>query len=96
MHFKSVAIILIYWITVLQFLLNRHIFRIANTTAFEQKTKMATRILTCYGLTTAKLFFDGNESKYELWEVKFLGYLRIQQLHQIIPSPIDHSDDMDL
>ena len=42
-----------------------------------------------------KLFFDGNESKYELWEVKFLGYLRIQHLHQIILSPTDQSDNMD-
>ena len=41
-------------------------------------------------------FFYGNESKYELWEVKSLGYLRIQHLHQIILSPTDQSDDMDL
>ena len=40
-------------------------------------------------------FFDGDESKYKLWEVKFLGYLRIQYLHQIILSPTDQSDDMD-
>ena len=26
------------------------------------------------------LLFDGNESKYELWEVKFLGYMRLQKL----------------
>ena len=32
-------------------------------------------------------FFDGDESKYELWEVKILGYLRIQHLHQIILIP---------
>ena len=56
---------------------------------------MATRISTGYGLRTAKPFFDGNESKYELWKVKFLGHLRIQHLHQIILSPTDQSDDMD-
>ena len=39
--------------------------------------------------------FDGNESKYELWEVKFLGYFRIQHLHQIILSPTDQSDYME-
>ena len=49
-----------------------------------------------YGLIAAKPFFDGDESKYELWEVKFLGYLRIQHLHQIILSPTDQSDDMDI
>ena len=47
------------------------------------------------GLRAAKHFFDGNESKYELWEVKFLGYLRIQHLHQIILSPTDQNDDID-
>ena len=40
-------------------------------------------------------FFNGNKAKYELWEVKFLGYLRIQHLHQIILSPTDQSDDID-
>ena len=40
-------------------------------------------------------FFDGDESKYELWEVKFLGYLRIQHLHQIILSSTDQSYDID-
>ena len=40
-------------------------------------------------------FFDGDESKYELWEVKFLGYLRIQHLHQIVLSPTDQSHDID-
>ena len=39
--------------------------------------------------------FDGNETKYKLWEVMFLGYLRIQHSHQIIPLPTDQSDDMD-
>ena len=42
---------------------------------------MATQIPTGYGPRAAKLFFDGDGSKYELWEVKFLGYLRIQHLH---------------
>ena len=39
--------------------------------------------------------FDGNESQYKLWEVKFLRYLRIQHLHQILLSSTDQSDDMD-
>ena len=57
---------------------------------------MATQIPIGYELRAAKLFFDGDESKYELWEVKFLGYLRIQHIHQIILSPTDQTDDMDL
>ncbi len=56
---------------------------------------MATRISTGHGPRKVKLFFNGNKSKYKLWEMKFLGYLRIQLLHQIILSPTDQSDDMD-
>ena len=56
---------------------------------------MATQISVAYGPRKAKLFFDGDVSKYELWGVKFLGCLRIQHLHQIILSPTDQSDDMD-
>ena len=59
------------------------------------KDKRATQIPIVYGPRAARLFFDGDESKYELWEVKFLGYLRIQHLHQIIMSPTDQSDDTD-
>ena len=56
---------------------------------------MATWIPTDYGHKAAKLLFEGDKSKYELWEVKFLGHLRIQYLHQIILSPTDQSDDME-
>ena len=30
------------------------------------------------------MIFDGDESKYELWEVKFLGFMRLQKLHKVI------------
>ena len=59
------------------------------------ENKIATQIPTGYGARVSKLFFDGDESKYELWEVKFLEYLRIQHLHQIVLLPTDQSDDMD-
>ena len=33
------------------------------------------------------LVFDEDESKYELWEVKFLSLMRIQKLHDVfVPS----------
>ena len=33
------------------------------------------------------MFFDGDERKYEQWEVKFLGYMRLQKLKDtILPS----------
>ena len=28
--------------------------------------------------------FDGDESKYELWEVKFLGYMRLEKLYDVV------------
>lgn len=34
-----------------------------------------------------RLYFDGDERKYEQWEIKFLGYMRIQKLKDtILPS----------
>ena len=41
---------------------------------------------TGYGPSKLRLIFDGDETKYELWEVKFLGYLRIQKLLEVIES----------
>ena len=42
--------------------------------------------LTGYGPRRG-LVFDGDESKYELWEVKFLSLMRIQKLHDVfVPS----------
>mgnify|MGYP002803371089 CR=1 FL=1 len=43
---------------------------------------MATTNSTGYGPRRG-LLFDGNESKYELWEVKFLGYMRLQKLYDV-------------
>ena len=28
--------------------------------------------------------FNGDETKYELWEVEFFGYLRLQKLYDVI------------
>lgn len=39
--------------------------------------------LTGYG-PRRTLIFDGDGSKYELWEVKFLGYMRLQKLHDVV------------
>ena len=39
--------------------------------------------------------FDGDKSKYELWEVKFLGYLSIIWCKYWILWITDQSDDMD-
>ena len=42
---------------------------------------------TGYGPRTSRPFFNGNEERYELWEVKFVGYLRLQKLHDTILQP---------
>jgi len=39
---------------------------------------------TGYGPRTSRPYFDGNEERYELWEAKFIGYLRLQKLHDTI------------
>lgn len=39
--------------------------------------------LTGYG-TRRTLMFDRDENNYELWEVKFLGYMRLQKLHEVV------------
>ena len=37
--------------------------------------------------------FDGDESKYELWDVKFLGHLRLQKLYDAVIPKDDKSKD---
>ena len=32
-----------------------------------------------------RLVFDGDEENYELWEVKFLGHMRLEGLTQYFP-----------
>ena len=38
---------------------------------------------TGYG-PRSRLLFDGDEEKYELWEVKFMGYMHLQKLDDVI------------
>ena len=38
------------------------------------------RELTGYG---PRMYFDGDDSKYELWETKFLGYMRIKKMYNV-------------
>jgi hypothetical protein len=39
--------------------------------------------VTGYG-PSKRLYFDGDDEKYELWEVKFLAHLRLHKLHAIV------------
>lgn len=41
----------------------------------------------------SRLIFDGDERHYELWEVKFLGYMRLRKLKATILAP--ESDEVD-
>ena len=43
---------------------------------------MAT-LATGYG-PSRRLMFDGKEAKYELWEVKFLEFMRLHKLPEVI------------
>ena len=38
---------------------------------------MATSLPTGYG---PRLHFDGDQDKYELWELNFLGHMRLQKI----------------
>ena len=41
-----------------------------------------------YGPSSSHLLFDGDERKYELWEVKFLVYLHLKELSDTILTPL--------
>jgi len=54
--------------------------------------------VTGYGPRThsgryGRLVFDGDERKFEQWEVKFMGYMRLQNLKDIITTPDDQNVD---
>ena len=40
----------------------------------------------------SRLCFDGDEKNYEIWETKFLGYLRLQGLKGTILQEPDEDD----
>ena len=33
-----------------------------------------------------RLLFDGNGERYELWEIKFMGHLRIRKLLEVVDA----------
>ena len=39
-----------------------------------------------------RLCYSGEENKYELWEVKFIGYLRTLKLHTVITAEVPDAD----
>ena len=55
--------------------------------------------LTGYGPSSTgrynRLLFDGDERKYEQWEVKFLGYMRLRKLKDVITAKEDEAVDDD-
>ena len=56
--------------------------------------------LTGYGPSTSRslwyhLEFNGDESKYEFWEIRFLGHLRLCQLYSVIAATDDGDVDGD-
>ena len=52
---------------------------------------MAT-LTTGYG-PSRRLLFNGDEAKYELWEIKFLGYMRLHKLHDVILAENEPEED---
>jgi len=52
---------------------------------------MAT-LATGYG-PSRRLLFDGDAAKYELWEIKFLAYMRLHKLHDVILAKNEPEED---
>ena len=51
---------------------------------------------TGYGPSLPKnLQFNGDVSNYELWEVKFMGHLRLQKLHHIFEGSVEDVEEND-
>ena len=42
-----------------------------------------------------RLCFDWDEHKYEQWELKFLGYMRLQKVKNVILAPMSEDVDAD-
>jgi hypothetical protein len=40
--------------------------------------------LTGYGTSRSQVIFDGDETKYDLWETKMLAYMRLKKLKSVI------------
>ena len=34
-----------------------------------------------------RLYFDGDQRKFELWHVKFMGYLKLRKLKDVVDPP---------
>ena len=47
---------------------------------------MNTATVSGYGPMASKLKLNGYPTKYELWEIKFLSFLRLQKLLSVIES----------
>ena len=50
---------------------------------------MATNTSIGYGTPAKNLMFTGEEADYEVWETRFLSYLRLQKLHRYILNTDD-------
>ena len=64
----------------------------------ETSSPAAAAFSTGYGPSgnNRRLFFNGNIDSYELWEVKFLGHMRLRKLHTVFegaPGDVDDNDN---
>nr|XP_017211233.2 uncharacterized protein LOC108183933 [Danio rerio] len=68
---------------------DNNILHIEMTDRNENPTGYGPRRASATGGRWQRLVFDGDENNYELWEVKFLGHLRIMGLKETILSTGD-------
>ena len=48
---------------------------------------------TGYGAQQQRLFFDGDETRYEQWEIKMLAYMRLRKLKKVILGEVISNED---
>ena len=68
------------------------LFVIMSDTLSCVNTMAGSLSLTGYG-PRRTLIFDGDENKYELWEVMFLGYARLQKLYNVLVLAVDEREE---
>ena len=61
----------------------------SNATTSSPTTMSTPSTSTGYGPRGGRPYFNGSEEQYELWEMKFIGYCRLQKLHDSILPPAE-------
>ena len=59
-----------------------------------EKQQINSSLLTGHWTSRNRLVFNGDEIGYEMWETRFLGYMRLRKLHETITAASDEPVDI--